>query len=157
EGAEDVVVAGGGVVLLDDGRRVQARDAAVGQVQPAALPQPRGAAGPCRPAVGLVGGDRARPDRDARLAVGIDAAAEAVATVRASPPGAAGGRVAAEGGAAHGEGRPPEVGERAAQTVAAVLPTCSLAADGLVAAEGAARDGRRGPPAVVDGAAEPLV
>src|SRR5262249_9732780 len=95
---EDVVVAGGGVVArqVGQGERVQARGAAVGQVQPAALAESGPATTTGRPARGRITRDRAAADFKGRSVAVVDAAAEAVATVAAGGAGTAHGLIVAE-------------------------------------------------------------
>src|SRR5262249_57935777 len=80
EVAEDVVVAGGGMVGEDGRHQVGARDPSRREEEAAALAQARAAAVPRGAAVGLVERDQAAPEREARRAFrGGSAVADAAA------------------------------------------------------------------------------
>jgi hypothetical protein len=122
---------------------VQARGAAVGQVQPAALAEP-GAAAAGRPAGGLVIRYRAASDGEGRGPIVVQAAAEAIAAVGTSAAGAADGLIIPQRAAADGKRGAHEVSKRAPQAIRSSAARATLAADGLVTGERAARNDGEG-------------
>src|SRR5262245_1877777 len=139
--AEQVVVAGRGVVLAEDRDHIDAKQAEV--VDAAALALTVAAAGaPCASGR-LVAGDRAAghgqgADAEGRGAIVVDAAAQAVATVAAGASRAADGLVVAHDAIADGEGGPGDI-RAAAQPIGAVAAN-ELAAERLVVLDGAVAD-----------------
>src|SRR4051794_5148549 len=142
ERGEDVVVIGRGLVVLRvaPSEVVEVRSAAEGEVQPAALAEPGGAADAGCPADGLVVGDRADEDCERGSGVVVAAATEAIATAGARAPGAADCLVAGDRAVAGGQGPPKNVGEPAPHPAPAVAAGAALAADGPVVLDPAIAD-----------------
>src|SRR5579871_2880229 len=138
---EDVVVAGGGVILPDDGRGVEGERAKI--VDAAADALAIAAAGSLLAPDGPVVFNAAGGQGECRAGVIEQTAAQAVAAVTARTAGAADGLVVAER-AAVGRGGAGHDAEGPAPAVAAVAAAAAVAALGQVAAEGVGDQRQRG-------------